>query len=281
MTQPALAARVGVSVPTLRQAERGRGTLSGFVTLATALGLELDGRSLPPGKDLGARLATMRARRGWSRRDVSGMAGVSPTTLAALEHGGKGHLGTAVRIGEALGVRLCLRPVGTRPPFWEATGTSSAHHGWTTPADVLERLYRVVDGCFDLDPCSPSRKGPVRARLHYTAEQDGLALPWRGFVFPNPPYGRTLGTWVAKARAEVETGRAAAAIALIPARTDTRWWHDHIAGRADTWMLRGRLAFGDGKQAAPFPSAIVAWGVSEQHRMRLDAAFPDAWHVRS
>lgn len=68
-------------------------------------------------------------------------------------------------------------------------------------------------------------------------------------------------------------------IALVPARTDTRWWHADIAGRADVWLLRGRLAFGDGSQAAPFPSAVVAWGADEGQRMGMAAEFPDAWYV--
>lgn len=130
-----------------------------------------------------------------------------------------------------------------------------------------------------MTPALPGRRGPVRARLRYTAEDDGLALPWRGTVFVNPPYGRQLTLWVAKARREVEKGRTSLVITLVPARTDTRWWHDHVVGRADVWMLRGRLAFGDGSQAPPFPSAVVAWGADEEHRARMAAAFPDAWNV--
>ena len=84
---------------------------------------------------------------------------------------------------------------------------------------------------------------------------------------------------MAKARMEAEAGRAGLVIALVPARTDTRWWHDHVAGKADVWLLRGRLAFGDGTMAAPFPSAIVVWSALEEHRLALIAAFPDAWHV--
>ncbi len=95
----------------------------------------------------------------------------------------------------------------------------------------------------------------------------------------NPPYGRQLTFWVAKAREEFLSGRAGLIIALVPARTDTRWWHDSIAGSADVWMLKGRLAFGDGSVPAPFPSAIVVWSPQTQHRAALVAAFPDAWHV--
>jgi site-specific DNA-methyltransferase (adenine-specific) len=98
-------------------------------------------------------------------------------------------------------------------------------------------------------------------------------------VFVNPTYGRQLASWVAKARDEQKSGRAGLVVALIPARTDTRWWHESVAGHADVWLLKGRLAFGDGTQAAPFPSALVVWGASPTQRGLIRNAFPDAWFV--
>ena len=100
----------------------------------------------------------------------------------------------------------------------------------------------------------------MRAKVHLTAEDDGLSAPWRGVVFVNPPYGRALARWVAKARREVELGHARTVVALLPARPDTAYWHDHVAGRAAVYFLRGRLRFGDGGQSAPFPSALAVWG---------------------
>ena len=154
-----------------------------------------------------------------------------------------------------------LAKSGEQQSFWNGAGNSSSFHGWTTPPEVLEALYTVVGGEFSLDPCSPVRSGPkapVRARLRFTAEDDGLMRPWRaGTVYLNPPYGRELPKWIAKARREHEDGRAGLVIGLVPARTDTRWWHEDIAGHADVWLLKGRLAFGDGAAPAPFPSALV------------------------
>jgi len=121
---------------------------------------------------------------------------------------------------------------------------------------------------------------PVRARVRYTAEDDALALSWRAeSVFVNPPYGRMLARWVAKARNEHEAGRAGLVVALIPARTDTKWWHGSVVGAADVWLLKGRLAFGDGTQVAPFPSAIVVWGADGDRRAMISRAFSDAWCV--
>ena len=124
-------------------------------------------------------------------------------------------------------------------------------------AEELLAALHTVFGRFDLDPCAPrSSRTRVRARRHLTAEDDGLSAPWHGVVFVNPPYGRTLGVWVAKARREVELGHARTVVALLPARPDTTYWHEHVAGRAVVYFLKGRLRFGSGDQAAPFPSAL-------------------------
>jgi hypothetical protein len=98
-------------------------------------------------------------------------------------------------------------------------------------------------------------------------------------VFVNPPYGRDLPQWIGKAAFEVRQGRAGSGGALIPARTDTRWWHDHIAGRAHVVLLRGRLQFGEGGQSAPFPSALAVWGAGDRTLERLREVFPEAWHI--
>ena len=98
-------------------------------------------------------------------------------------------------------------------------------------------------------------------------------------VFVNPPYGRALAAWVAKARGEVDGGRARTVVALLPARPDTGYWHDHIAGRAAVFFLRGRLRFGGGGNSAPFPSALAVWGAGPEALSALAAALPEAWRV--
>lgn len=127
----------------------------------------------------------------------------------------------------------------------------------------------------------PAHAFKLRLRLaaqELLAALDGLAAPWHGRVFVNPPYGRALPHWVHKCAAESASGRATV-VALLPARPDTRWWHEHVASAADVFMLCGRLRFGDGKQAAPFPSAVVTWGAEEELLARLASMLPGAWHV--
>lgn len=77
---------------------------------------------------------------------------------------------------------------------------------------------------------------------------------WNGTVFMNPPYGRGIGEWVKKAFDSAMGG--AVVVCLLPARTDTKWWHDYCM-KGNIRFIRGRLKFGDGKNSAPFPSAIV------------------------
>lgn len=255
--QGALAALAGCSARSVWQAERGRGRAGLYLRLVAALGYEVAGRSLPPGGDLGARLAALRGRLGVSLRETAARSGVSANTLAAVEQGSLRHLAAIERIAETLGAGLTLIRRGEPMGFYAAAGVSAACEAWATPEEFLRRLHAAV-GRIDLDPCSPGKlHSRVPAARRYTARENGLVQDWHGRVFMNPPYGRSIGRWVAKARSEVEVGHAEWVIGLVPARTDTRWWHDHVAGKAHAWLLRGRLAFGDGTTPAPFPSAVV------------------------
>lgn len=136
---------------------------------------------------------------------------------------------------------------------------SSASNEWATPRDLFAQLH--AQHSFTVDVCAT----PENALLprYYTAAEDGLAQDWRGHTcWMNPPYGRTISQWVAKAATS-----GAFVVALLPARTDTRWWHAHIwdaerdAPRPGVRVrfISGRLKFGNAKTSAPFPSAIVVF----------------------
>ncbi len=270
-TQETFATTADLARTTIVRLESGQGSLCSLDQALTTLALEVAGRNLPPGETLGKRLATLRKRRGLNQRALAMMVGATPNTITTLERTGCGRVETLDRVLTVLGAGLYLAPTGNRQAFYSHAGNSSVHHGWETPPELLTQLYAVF-GRFDLDPCSPTksaRRAPVKARVHFTAEDDGLALPWHGRVFVNPPYGRELRQWVRKARTEVAALRASLVAMLLPARTDTAWWHDDIAGAADIYLLRGRLAFGDGTQSAPFPSALVVWDHVRQGGVNL------------
>jgi phage N-6-adenine-methyltransferase len=96
----------------------------------------------------------------------------------------------------------------------------------------------------------------AKCSRYFTIEDDGLAQEWRGRCWMNPPYGREIGAWMAKAWSSAAAG--ALVVCLVPARTDTPWWHDY-AIKGEVEFLRGRLKFGGHKNPAPFPSAVVVF----------------------
>ena len=138
-----------------------------------------------------------------------------------------------------------------------AVATSSASPEWPTPRWLVDQLAAEF-GPFDTDPAANADN--AKAPLFYTQDDDGLSQPWKGRVWMNPPYGRTIGAWMAKARDEIARGSADRVVCLVPARVDTRWWRDSLAVASLVRIWPGRIAFADGTQPAPFPSAIIVFG---------------------
>lgn len=117
---------------------------------------------------------------------------------------------------------------------------------WSTP----EEVYRGLDAefRFTLDPC------PLGNGI------GGLFWSWQGErVYCNPPYGRGVERWLSKAQ------EADVAVYLLPARTDTRWWHEFVMMADEIRFIKGRLKFGGAKSNAPFPSVVVVFRKKEAH----------------
>ena len=131
---------------------------------------------------------------------------------------------------------------------------SSQTDQWTTPLEIIELVGRVL-GKIDLDPCSESGK-KVPATKHYMS--GGLDKAWKGKVYMNPPYGDVLGQWIEKLIEEHEGGEVVEAIALVPSRTDTKWFRACKAYRR--CFIFGRLKFGGAVNSAPFPSMAAHLG---------------------
>ena len=132
---------------------------------------------------------------------------------------------------------------------------SSKTNEWSTPQDFFNELDKEFN--FTLDPCSTREN--AKCTKYFTVEDDGLKQDWSNdVVFMNPPYGREIKYWVQKAFEENLKG--ATVVCLIPARTDTTYWHNYIFGKADDIrFIKGRLKFGGSKNPAPFPSAIIIY----------------------
>lgn len=131
---------------------------------------------------------------------------------------------------------------------------SSKTELWSTPKD----FFRIWDNIFHftLDACALPEN--AKCERYFTPEQDGLKQEWMGVVWCNPPYGREIGRWVKKAYQSAMSGKATV-VMLLPARTDTTWFHECIYNKAEIRFIRGRLKFSGCKNSAPFPSMVVIY----------------------
>jgi phage N-6-adenine-methyltransferase len=121
---------------------------------------------------------------------------------------------------------------------------------WTTPLDLFQELDAEFG--FTLDAAATAENALCAS--YFTAEDDGLDQEWSGTVFCNPPYSQ-VAKWVEKAhRASLD---GVTTVLLLAARTDTRWWHGFVEGKAEYRFVKGRLTFGSATNSAPFPSAVV------------------------
>lgn len=137
---------------------------------------------------------------------------------------------------------------------------SSNKDNWETPQKLFDHLDSIYH--FDLDAASDDQNS--KCKNHFTVKEDGLKQKWGGHtVFVNPPYGRQISDWVKKAYEE-SYNENTVIVMLVPARTDTKWFHDYIYHTADEIkFIRGRLRFEmhgiPNKSNAPFPSMIVVY----------------------
>lgn len=126
--------------------------------------------------------------------------------------------------------------------MFNTTGLMSSNRStWKTPKVLYDNLDRMFH--FDFDPCPPN------------PTWDGLAIEWGNNNYVNPPYGSEIKHWIKKAYEEYHKGKRV--VMLIPARTDTIYWHEYVMKADEIWFIKGRLKFDDQDGPAPFPSAIV------------------------
>lgn len=137
------------------------------------------------------------------------------------------------------------------PKSSQSVHFSSNKEDWPTPPEIFEPLqkrYRL-----ERDVCASPEN--AKLPLFWTKEDDALSKPWDGRLWMNPPYGRDIGKWLKKAFEAAQYG--AIVVCLIPARTDTKWWHDYVMNSAEVVFIKGRITFEGAESGAPFPSAVV------------------------
>ncbi len=134
---------------------------------------------------------------------------------------------------------------------------SSLRTDWPTPWALFHTLD-ALHGPFTLDVCATEAN--AKCDRFFSPEKNGLVQTWKGVCWMNPPYGKEIASWLQKAVGEVREGNADRVVALLPARTDTRWWHDLVMPYGIVHFLRGRVRFEGAEHPAPFPSAVVVFG---------------------
>jgi len=132
---------------------------------------------------------------------------------------------------------------------------SSASGEWETP----QKFYDAIDAVchFSVDVCATAQN--TKCSRFFAIEDNALLQRWSGMCWMNPPYGRGIIAWMKKAYEESLNGSAV--VCLVPARTDTAWWHDY-ATKGYRLYIKGRLKFGGLDNSAPFPSALIIFGGS-------------------
>ena len=137
-------------------------------------------------------------------------------------------------------------------------------HEWETPIE----LFLQLDAEFGFDLDAAATVGNALCELFFTEEMDGLSQEWSwaDAVWCNPPYGTQIGRWVEKGSEEAQNG--VTVVMLIPARTETRYWHDYVMQAAEIRFIRGRLRFSGATVNAPFPSAVVVFRAGD-HTPRI------------
>ena len=128
---------------------------------------------------------------------------------------------------------------------------SSENEVWETPQDLFNRLNDEFH--FDIDVCATPEN--AKCSKFFSPLNDGLSQDWQGVCWMNPPYGKKIGVWMKKDMEAKTT-----VVCLVPSRTDTKWWHDFAMKANEIRFIKGRLKFGNSKNSAPFPSAIIVFG---------------------
>jgi phage N-6-adenine-methyltransferase len=124
---------------------------------------------------------------------------------------------------------------------------------WATP----QQLFAVLNDEFGFTLDVAASRENAKCGRYFTAENDALRQSWDGTCWMNPPYGREVPRWLEKAIAESKRG--VTTVCLIPARTNTGWFHELCFRQGEVRFVRGRPKFGDADHGLPFPLAVVIY----------------------
>jgi len=276
--QRTLAERSGASAQAIFRLERGIGSTSTLEAAMQALDFRLTG--IGPGKSLADQLRNRRLKRSMTIEELAKRTGLSPTTIRSVEIGG-GSVASVLKILNALAPKAKRR--APERAYW-GQGDKADRDSRFTPSDFMESIYASF-GSIDLDPCGHPFSPVIASQKYILANgDDGLRDAWFGeFVYVNPPFSDQL-KWLRRAHEQWRLGNVATIACLVPARTDSTWFHETLRADADIYFLQGRLRFLDlrgSAQATPFSLMVVIFGANEEQKEKFAAAVEGFWMDRS
>lgn len=156
----------------------------------------------------------------------------------------------------------------------------SSEKDWETPDCIFLPLKEEFDIAFDVCASEENKK----CDAYFDRKANSLAQNWqhllwrtadKGAVWMNPPYGRGIEQWVRKAYNESQKGLTV--VALLPARTDTSWFHNYILNKQEVRYLRGRIKFVGANSSAPFPSMVVIFRPNKKNKVTIIDKIKTIW----
>lgn len=231
------------------------------------------------GKSLAEQLRNQRIRKKTSVAALAKRTGLSPTTIAAVERGG-GSVASLIRILETLAPKAKRR--APERAYW-GQGDKEDRDSRFTPDDFMQSVYAAF-GEIDLDPCAHPLS-PVVAKRKFILEDgdDGLTDVWFGkLAYVNPPFSEQL-RWLRRAHEQWRVGNIRTVVCLVPARTDSAWFHETLRVDADVYFLQGRVRFLDTRgrsQPTPFSLMVVVLGASDEQLETFPDLIPGFWMRR-
>lgn len=282
LSQTQLAGLVDADRQAITRLENGVGSIPLLLRVMTALHYHLSG--LARGATLSEQVKNRRNVMDLSVDELARSAGISPATLIALE-GGTGTIAPLVKVLAVIQTSRTERRKPNLTPYLPAiVGERDSRF---TPAEFVSLLEKVW-GRIDLDPCAHI-ESPVRAtrKILLSDGGDGLRDEWSGHLaYMNPPFSR-MSSWLRRADEMWTAGKVDKVVALVPARTDSAYFHDHLARVCDIGFLRGRMQFArasgrsDKANRVPFSLMVCIWGATREEIQAFDLLSPCRWLTKS
>lgn len=269
-SQSEIAARANVSRTAVIDLEKSKGSMSTLAAVSELIDFRIAG--LSRGSSFGEQVKRRRHRLKWTQKKLATKTQLSLPTIRSVEND-TGNLDSFRRIIEAIGDRP--KPRKIERSFWRG-GNRDVRH---TPPHLIAAVKKSF-GDIHCDPCHDPNSFVQPSTIGITQEMDGLSTKWSGDVaFVNPPFS-DLTRWIKRITLAVSNKEVRTVIALLPLRSETRAFQDHVLCKADLLLPRGRMRFfSDGQELgpAPFPCVFAIWNAEEHRVASLANAIDAIW----